>query len=70
MSEEETPITRLKILVELLEKFPQDIEIIMELAETDPEIMKKLSELIIKLMNIPYTLQREIAKKAIRLGIR
>ncbi|MEM4167723.1 MAG: hypothetical protein QXW98_04710 [Candidatus Caldarchaeum sp.] len=60
---EETPLTRLKKLTELLEKLPDDISILMELSENDPEIKQQLAAILMKMMNIPYKIQTEVAKK-------
>lgn len=61
---EETPIKRLQKLIELLERLPDDIGIIMEMSENDPETKQQLSTLLIKMMNIPYKIQMEVARKA------
>lgn len=65
---EETPIARIRKLIELMEKLPDDIQILLETA--DEETMKEIAEMAIKIMNLPYKIQMEMAKKVCQLTTR
>lgn len=49
---EETPVTRLRILLELMKKLPDDLEILIELAEEDEEVREQLSQIAVELLNL------------------
>jgi hypothetical protein len=65
---EETPITRLEKLLELMKRLPEDMALIFEMAENDPEIMKKLMEMSVEVMQLPTKILREMAKIAANRG--
>lgn len=65
MTTEETPIDRIRKVVELLKKLPDDIEILVE-ASSDPEVAKQLSELAIELIRIIPEIQKKMAVEALR----
>jgi len=59
----ETPRQRIEMLVTLMEKALDDVEILMEEALMDEEAQELLSRLAEKIMRLPYEIQRKMARR-------
>ena len=58
-----TPAGRINLLLTLLEKAPQDIEMLIEQAKEDREAQEALEKLTERIMRIPFEIQRNIARR-------
>lgn len=64
-----TPYQRLMLLAKLLEKFDEDIEIVIEEIYAGQRSAEDLAKLMNQLINIPLKIQERIARKIIRMEL-
>jgi len=62
---EETPLTRLEKIVDMMERMVDDVEIIYDMAQHDPEVMRKLSEFMVRLINVVPKIQMRVVKAVV-----
>lgn len=70
---EETPMSRLRKLMELVRKLPDDIEILMAMAEEDEEVRNEVAEFMVELLRIQSLIMVKtasiVARRAIGYGV-